>query len=98
MTMGIGPGDEALVPGYTFIATAITPLAVGAIPVLVEVDETLTIDPKDIIKKLRQKPKLSFRFILTGCRVIWTLYIYIDPDMELEMTKIQGNLLLEMLK
>lgn len=46
--MGIGPGDEVIVPAYTYIATAVAVLAVGAIPVIVDVDETLTIDPKAI--------------------------------------------------
>lgn len=49
---GVGPGDEVLVPAYTFVATAIAPLAVGAVPVLVEVDETLTMDPKDLEQKI----------------------------------------------
>lgn len=43
--LGIGPGDEVLVPAHTYMATATAVLAVGAIPVLVEIDETLTIDP-----------------------------------------------------
>lgn len=44
--VGIGPGDEVLVPPYTFIATASAALMVGAIPVFVDVDpETLLIDP-----------------------------------------------------
>src|SRR3979490_2089082 len=45
---GIVPGDEVLVPAYTWVSTAIAPLAVGAVPILVDVDESLTIDPKDI--------------------------------------------------
>lgn len=49
---GIGPGDEVLVPAYTWIATAAAPLAVGAVPVLVEIDQTLTIDPQDILRKI----------------------------------------------
>ncbi len=43
--LGIGPGDEILVPSHTYMATATAVLSVGAIPVLVEIDETLTIDP-----------------------------------------------------
>ncbi len=44
--VGIGPGDEVLVPPYTFIATASAALMIGAIPVFVDVDpETLLIDP-----------------------------------------------------
>lgn len=50
--MGIGPGDEVIVPAYTYIATAIAVTAVGAIPVIAEIDETLTIDPKDVEKKI----------------------------------------------
>lgn len=49
---GIGPGDEVLVPAYTWVSSAAAPLAVGAIPVLVEVDESLTIDPADIERKI----------------------------------------------
>src|SRR3977135_3764557 len=49
---GIGPGDEVLVPAYTCVATSIAPLAVGAVPVLVDVDESLTIDPEDIKRKI----------------------------------------------
>ncbi len=48
----IGPGDEVIVPGYTFMATATAVLAVGAIPVIAEVDSSLTIDPVDIEKKI----------------------------------------------
>ncbi len=49
---GIGPGDEVLVPAYTWVSTAAAPLAVGAIPVLVEVDESLTIDLDDLARKV----------------------------------------------
>src|SRR5437773_487386 len=41
----IGPGDEVLVPVHTFMATAVAVLAVGAIPVVVDVDESVTMDP-----------------------------------------------------
>lgn len=49
---GIGPGDEVLVPAYTWVATALAPLAVGAVPVLVNIDASLTIDPADIERKI----------------------------------------------
>jgi 8-amino-3,8-dideoxy-alpha-D-manno-octulosonate transaminase len=54
---GIGPGDEVIVPGYTFIATAAEVVAAKAIPVIAEVDESLTIDPKDIEKKITSHTK-----------------------------------------
>jgi len=43
--LGLGPGDEVLVPAHTYMATALAVLAVGAIPVIVDIDETVTIDP-----------------------------------------------------
>ncbi|GGF54391.1 8-amino-3,8-dideoxy-alpha-D-manno-octulosonate transaminase [Azorhizobium oxalatiphilum] len=49
---GIGPGDEVLVPAYTWVATAAAVLAAGAVPVLVEIDETLMMDPQDIERKI----------------------------------------------
>lgn len=42
----VGPGDEVIVPGYTYIATAAAVLIAGAVPVIVEVDDTLTMDPR----------------------------------------------------
>lgn len=49
---GIGPGDEVLVPAYTWMATAAAPVQVGAVPILVDIDETLTMDPEDIRAKI----------------------------------------------
>jgi len=49
---GVGPGDEVLVPAYTWVSDAAAPLAIGAVPVLVEVDDTLMMDPKDIRRKI----------------------------------------------
>jgi dTDP-4-amino-4,6-dideoxygalactose transaminase len=46
--LGIGPGDEVLVPAHTYMATATAVLAVGAIPVIVDIDESITISPAAI--------------------------------------------------
>jgi dTDP-4-amino-4,6-dideoxygalactose transaminase len=46
--LGIGPGDEVLVPACTYMATAVAVLAVGAIPVIVDIDDTITIDPRAV--------------------------------------------------
>ena len=43
--VGLGPGDEVIIPAHTYMATATSVLAVGAIPVIVDVDETITLDP-----------------------------------------------------
>lgn len=44
----IGQGDEVIVPGYTFIATMSAVRLCGAMPVLAEIDESLTIDPEKL--------------------------------------------------
>ncbi len=49
---GIGPGDEVIVPGYTFIASMSSVIFCNAVPVLAEVDESLTLDPKDVEKRI----------------------------------------------
>ena len=45
IALGLGPGDEVLVPAHTYMATALAVLAAGAIPIIVDIDETITIDP-----------------------------------------------------
>lgn len=51
-SLEIGPGDEVIVPAYTWIATASAAVALGAVPVIAEIDETLTIDPIDVERKM----------------------------------------------
>jgi dTDP-4-amino-4,6-dideoxygalactose transaminase len=54
---GVGPGDEVIVPGYTFIASATAVVQCKAIPVIAEIDESLNIDPKDVEKKITRHTK-----------------------------------------
>ncbi|MFT3724529.1 MAG: aminotransferase class I/II-fold pyridoxal phosphate-dependent enzyme [Hyphomonadaceae bacterium] len=73
MALGIGPGDEVIVPAFSFIATAETVLLVGATPVYVDVDaKTCNLDPA-VLDKAPQ-PRLR-PFIPSACMVnppIWT--------------------------
>ena len=52
VALGIGPGDQVIVPAYTYIATAMAVLEAGAIPVLAEIDDTQTLDPDDFERKI----------------------------------------------
>ncbi len=58
LAYGFGPGDEIIVPSFTFIATANSPLFVGAKPVFVEIeDKTFGLDPQKIEEKITKKTK-----------------------------------------
>ena len=64
--LGVGPGDEVLIPGYTFMATATAVLAVGAIPVIAEVDDSLTLDPADVERKLGPRTRAVIPVHMVG--------------------------------
>ncbi|HHO48676.1 MAG TPA: DegT/DnrJ/EryC1/StrS family aminotransferase [Desulfobacteraceae bacterium] len=53
--LGVGPGDEVITQGFTFVATWEAIFDVGAVPVFTEVDETLNMDPADLEKKITEK-------------------------------------------
>ncbi len=55
--MGIGAGDEVIMPCFTFVASFESILASGAIPVLVEIDDTLTLDPDAVEAAITSKTK-----------------------------------------
>jgi len=58
LALGIGPGDEVIVPGYTFVAPVNMVLAVGAKPVYAEADPiTWCIDPRSVEKQITSKTK-----------------------------------------
>jgi len=50
--LGVGPGDEVIVPAYTWMSTASAAMALGAVPVIAEVDASLTLDPADVEAKI----------------------------------------------
>ena len=58
-TLGIGEGDEVILPSFTFVATAQTVSETGATPVFCDVDpETFLIDIEDVRKKITSKTKV----------------------------------------
>jgi 8-amino-3,8-dideoxy-alpha-D-manno-octulosonate transaminase len=55
--LGIGYGDEVITPAFTFVASFEAVLSVGAVPVLVDVDDTLTLNPDAVKKAITSKTK-----------------------------------------
>jgi 8-amino-3,8-dideoxy-alpha-D-manno-octulosonate transaminase len=54
---GVGEGDEVIVPAYTWNATPNAVLAARALPVLAEVDESLTLDPADVERRITPRTR-----------------------------------------
>lgn len=54
---GVGPGDEVIVPGYTFFASVSAIVVAKGIPVITEINETMTLDPAAFEKNITRKTK-----------------------------------------
>ena len=55
--LGVGPGDEVVIPAFTFVATVNAVLACGATPVFAEVDDTLNMDPDDVPGRITDRTR-----------------------------------------
>ena len=64
--LGIGPGDEVIVPGYTFIASISSIIVARAVPVLAEIDDSLTLDPADVEKRITPRTKAIMAVHMLG--------------------------------
>jgi len=65
--IGVGPGDEVLVPAYTFVGSATPIVYLGATPVFVDVDEdTFCLDPADAESKITGRTKAIVAVHLNG--------------------------------
>jgi 8-amino-3,8-dideoxy-alpha-D-manno-octulosonate transaminase len=63
---GIGEGDEVIVPAYTWNATPNAVLAARALPVLAEVDESLTLDPADVERRITPRTRVILPVHMRG--------------------------------
>ena len=57
VALGIGPGDEVIVPGFTFVASISAIVYTGAVPVLAEIDRTFNLDPEDVKAKISPRTR-----------------------------------------
>jgi 8-amino-3,8-dideoxy-alpha-D-manno-octulosonate transaminase len=55
--LGISPGDEVITQGFTFVATWESIFDAGAIPVFAEIDDTLCLDPNDLVNRITPRTK-----------------------------------------
>ncbi|RDY61388.1 DegT/DnrJ/EryC1/StrS family aminotransferase [Flagellimonas nanhaiensis] len=63
---GVGAGDEVILPTFTFVASFESILALGAIPILVDIDDTLTLDPKAVEKAVTERTKVVMPVHMCG--------------------------------
>src|SRR5215213_4117032 len=85
--LGVGNGDEVIMPAFTFVASFEAVLSVGAIPVLVDVDESLTLNPEAVRKAITAKTKCVMPVHMCGSMA--------DMDALLDICKEHNLLLLE---
>lgn len=63
---GIGAGDEVIMPTFTFVASFESILALGAVPILVDVDDTLTLDPIAVTNAITARTKVIMPVHMCG--------------------------------
>jgi 8-amino-3,8-dideoxy-alpha-D-manno-octulosonate transaminase len=63
---GIGAGDEVIIPTFTFVASFESILAVGAVPILVDVDDTLTLDPMAVAQAITKNTRVVMPVHMCG--------------------------------
>ena len=66
--LGVGFGDEVITTGFTFVATWEAILETGAVPVFTEIDDTLTMDPKDLEKKITPRTRAVIPVHMLGAQ------------------------------
>lgn len=64
--LDIGPGDEVIVPGFTFVASMSAIVYAGASPVLAEIDDTFNLDPADVEARITGKTKAILAVHMLG--------------------------------
>jgi len=89
LSLGIGPGDEVIVPTFTYIASVNAIVYCGATPVFVDsLEETWQVDPEDIVKKITSKTKAIMIVHLYGqscdmdsiCKIVKDNNIFLVED------------------
>lgn len=85
-SLGIGPGDEVLVPSFTFIASVNAILYDGAKPVFVDIEpDTYNLDPDDLKRKITPRTKAIMAVDVFGHPADWDALLKISKDYKLKI-------------
>jgi 8-amino-3,8-dideoxy-alpha-D-manno-octulosonate transaminase len=85
--LGIGAGDEVIMPTFTFVASFESVLSVGAVPILADVDETLTLQPDAVRRAITPRTKCVMPVHMCGAMA--------DLDALMQICKEHNLILLE---
>jgi dTDP-4-amino-4,6-dideoxygalactose transaminase len=77
----IGPGDSVIVPSCTYMATALAVLGTGALPIVADVDDSITLSPEDVARRIQPHTKAVIPVHM------WGLCCDMDPLMSLAREK-----------
>ncbi len=84
--LGIGPGDEVLVPSFTFAASVNASLYEGATPVFVDVEpETYNLDPRDLSAKVTPNTKAIMAVDIFGHPADWDAILEVADSHNLKI-------------
>lgn len=84
--LGLGPGDEVLVPSFTFAASVNALLYEGCVPVFVEIEpETMNIDPKDMERKITSRTRGILAVDIFGHPAEWDAIVHIAMKHDLRV-------------
>lgn len=64
--LGVGPGDEVITQSFTFVATVEAIIESGAVPVCVDIDKTLNMDPADLERRITSRTKAVIAVHMLG--------------------------------
>jgi 8-amino-3,8-dideoxy-alpha-D-manno-octulosonate transaminase len=84
LALGVGPGDEVIIPSFLWVATVGAVVQCNAIPVLCEVDDSFNMDPEDLKRKITDHTKLIIVIHMAGapCDMERIMQVARDADVD----------------
>src|SRR5947209_5963927 len=67
--LGVGSGQEVIVPAYMWVAVASAVVNLGAIPILVDIDDTFGIDPEDLLRRITSRTRGIIAVHMSGAPI-----------------------------